>query len=95
MARVSKATKYGKLVCKIGNYEIRHQIIKEKIGKNRLGEVSKESGSTKAGVFHSSRLVEGGFNDHLKAAKHAWELVKKEHKAHLVDKRIIKRYKLS
>ena len=95
MATKSRATKYGKLVCKIGYYEIRHSITQPKVGKNRKGEISTAPGSTKAGVYHGTRQIQGDFNDHLKAVKHAWELVKKENKAHLVDKRIIKRYNLS
>ena len=75
--------------------EIRHDITQPKIGKNRKGEISKAPGSTKAGIYHGTRLIQGDFNDHLKAVKHAWELAKKEYKAHLVDKRLIKRYKLS
>ncbi len=95
MATKSRATKYGKLVCKIGYYEIRHSITQPKMGKNRLGDTSTSPGSTSAGVYQGTRLIEGGFNDSLKAVKHAWGVVKKEGLIHLVDKRLIKKYKLS
>jgi len=94
MATKSRATKYGKLVCKIGYYEIRHSITQPKIGKNRLGDVSTAPGSTSSAVYQGTKLIEGGFNDSLKAVKHAWELAKKESLTHLVDKRLIKRYNL-
>jgi hypothetical protein len=82
-------------VCKVGFYEIRHEIVQPKIGKNRLGDTSTAPGSTKAGVYQGTRLIEGGFNDSLKAVKHAWGLVKKENLVHLVDKRLIKRHQLN
>ena len=95
MATKSRATKHGKLVCKLGYYELRHEITQPKIGKNRKGEVSKSAGSTTAAIFHCNKLIEGGFNDHLKAVKHAWGLIKEKNLVHLVDKRLIKRYQLS
>ncbi len=95
MATKSRATKYGKLVCKVGFYEIRHEITQPKMGKGRMGDTSVTPGSTKAGVYQGTRLIEGGFNDSLKAVKHAWDLVKKESLVHLVDKRLIKRHQLN
>lgn len=94
MATKSRATKYGKLVCKIGYYEIRHSITQPKMGKNKLGDTSTAPGSTSSAVYQGTKLIGSGFNDSLKAVKHAWELAKKEGLTHLVDKRLIKRYNL-
>ena len=72
----SKASKSGKFVCKIGYLVIRHRIEMPKETKNRLGEKTKHSGSVEASVHHGSELRKGGFNDHVKAIKYAWEELK-------------------
>tara|TARA_Y100000389_G_scaffold28157_4_gene24155 strand:+ start:12116 stop:12403 length:288 start_codon:yes stop_codon:yes gene_type:complete len=95
MGLKSKASKSGKFVCKIGYLDIRHRIEMPKEIKNRLGEKTKHSGSVEASVHHGSELRKGGFNDHVKAIKYAWEELKNDGKTHLVSKLLITKYKLS
>jgi hypothetical protein len=95
MGLKSKASKSGKFLCKVGYLDIRHRIEMPKETKNRLGEKTKHSGSVEASVHHGGELRKGGFNDHVKAIRYAWEELKNDGKTHLVSKLLIAKYKLS
>ena len=95
MGLKSKASKGSKFVCKIGYLDVRHRIEMPKETKNRIGEKMKHSGSVESSVYHGGKLRKGGFNDHTKAIKYAWEELKNDGKTHLVSKLLISRYNLS
>ena len=95
MATKSRATRGGEYVCKIGKFDIRHKITQPSKVKNLKCEITIKSGSLEASIYHGRKLYKGGFNDHVKAIKYAWEELKNDGKTHLVSKLLITKYKLS
>jgi hypothetical protein len=94
MATKSRATRGGKYVCKIGNFDIRHKITSPRRTKNLKGEVIMTPGSVEALIYIGPRLYKNGFNDHTKAIRHAWNEIKKSNLQHIVNKSLIAKYKL-
>lgn len=95
MGLKSKASKGGKFVCKVGYFDVRHRIEIPKQVKNSKGEKITSKGSVESTIYHDRKLHKGGFNDHTKAIKYAWEELKNNGKTHLVSKMLISRYKLN
>ena len=88
MSTKSKSTQLGNYVCKIGKYDIRHQITQPNPKKNQPGSVT-------AGAYKGNRLEKGGFKDHSQAIQYAWNRLKKSGESHHVKKQLIKKYNLS
>jgi hypothetical protein len=88
MANKTKSTQLGDYVCKIGKYDIRHQISQPNIKKNQTGSVT-------AGTYLGKTLVKGGFDDHSKAIQYAWGRLKKSGESHHVKKQLVEKYNLS
>ena len=88
MANKTKSTQLGDYVCKIGKYDIRHQISQPNIKKNQIGSVT-------AGAYLGKTLVKGGFDDHSKAIQYAWGRLKKSGESHHVKKQLVEKYNLS
>ena len=65
MATKSRATRGGKYVCKIGNFDIRHKITSPRRTKNLKGEVIMTPGSVEALIYIGPRLYKNGFNESL------------------------------
>lgn len=94
MATKTRATRGGKYVCKIGNFDIRHKITPPKKGRNLKGEVIVTGGSVEASIYLGPKLYKSGFNDHTKAIQHAWDKIKKSKLQNIVDKSLISKYNL-
>ncbi len=94
MATKSRATRGGKYVCKIGNFDIRHKITPPKKGKNLKGDIIMTPGSVESSIYLGGKLYKSGFKDHKEAIQHAWDDVKKSNLQHIVDKSLISKYNL-
>ncbi len=94
MATKSRATRGGKYVCKIGNFDIRHKITQPSKVKNLKGEITIKPGSVEASIYHGRELYKGGFNDHLKAIQYVWNEIKKSNLQNIVSKKAISKYNL-
>jgi hypothetical protein len=85
--------KRGHHICKMVNYEIRQKIVKEtsrKVG----GKLVTTPGNVEVMIYKSKTKVEGDMKDIKLAAKKIYDILKKEQRQGLVDKRIIKKYNL-
>jgi len=70
MANSTKTSKYGKYVCRVGDYDIRHKIRQPERKKNRMtGTIGSKPGSVEALIYKagSKKLVRSGFKDHREA----------------------------
>ena len=94
MATKSKATRGGEYVCKVGNFDIRHKIVTPQKVRNFKGEVTTTKGSVEAAIYRGRELHKGGFNDHTKAIKYAWDEIKSSNLQDTVSKSIISNYNL-
>ena len=94
MATKSRATRGGKYVCKIGNFDIRHKITMPKKGRNMKGETVMTPGSVEGTIYLGRNLYKGGFNDHSKAIQYAWNEIKKSNLQNIVSKKAISKYNL-
>ena len=85
--------KRGHHICKIVTYEVRQKVVQQtsrKVG----GKMVNTPGSVEVTIYKGKTKIEGGMKDIKLAAQKIYELIKKEGKESLVDKRIIKKYNL-
>ena len=94
MATKSRTTRGGQYVCKVGNFDIRHKITQPKKTRNLKGETNTLPGSVAASIYLGRKLYKGGFNDHTKAIKYAWDEIKSSNLQDTVSKSIISKYNL-
>ena len=85
--------KRGHHICKMATYEVRQKIVKEtnrKVG----GKLVTTRGSVEVMIYKGKKKIEGGMKDIKLAAQKIYDILRKEERECIVDKRIIKRYNL-
>ena len=85
--------KRGHHICKMINYEVRQKITQE-TSRRLGGKIVKTPGSVEVMIYKTKKKIEGGMTDIKLAAQKIYDILKKEGKEDIVDKRIIKRYNL-
>ena len=86
--------KRGHHICKMVNYEVRQKVTKE-TSKRVGGKIVKTPGSVEVMIYQKKNKVEGGMTDIKLAAQKVYDILKKDGKTQLVDKKLIKRYNLN
>jgi len=92
--RVSKATKMGSYICRIGTYDVRQKTVMPKTVRGHAG-TKNTKGSTEGRIYRGKNLVKGNFTDAFAAIKKAYSMVCKEGNQDNVSKKIVTRYNLS
>jgi|TARA_R100000664_G_C2751680_1_gene138957 hypothetical protein len=85
--------KRGHHICKMVNYEVRQKITKE-TSKRIGGKLVKTPGNSEVMIYKRKSKIEGGMTDIKLAAQKVYNILKKEGKNQLVDKKLIRRYSL-
>jgi len=85
--------KRGHHICKMINYEVRQKIT-QPTSKRWAGKVTSTPGSLEVMIYKGKKKIEGGMKDIKLAAQKIYQILKKEGRESLVDKRIIKKYNL-
>jgi len=85
--------KRGHHICKMINYTVRQKITKP-VTKRWAGKSTVTAGSHEVMIYKNKKKIEGDMKSIEVAAQKIYDILKKEGKEGVVDKRIIKKYNL-
>tara|TARA_R110000824_G_scaffold18632_2_gene73449 strand:- start:257 stop:541 length:285 start_codon:yes stop_codon:yes gene_type:complete len=85
--------KRGHHICKMVTYEIRQKVTQE-TNRKAGGKIVSTAGSVEVMIYKAKNKIEGGMKDIKLAVQKTYQILKKEGRESLLDKRIIKKYNL-
>lgn len=85
--------KRGHHICKMVNYQVRQKVT-QATSKKVGGRLVTTAGSVEVMIYKAKTKIEGGMKDIKLAVQKTYQILKKEDRESLVDKRIIKKYNL-
>ena len=85
--------KRGHHICKMVNYQVRQKVT-QATSKKVGGRLVTTAGSVEVMIYKAKTKIEGGMKDIKLAVQKTYQILKKEGRESLLDKRIIKKYNL-
>ena len=85
--------KRGHHICKMVNYQVRQKVT-QATSKKVGGRLVTTAGSVEVMIYKTKTKIEGGMKDIKLAVQKTYQILKKEGRESLLDKRIIKKYNL-